>query len=108
MGSLHSVGPWSLMQAALHGGAATWRPTMPWADGPPVCLGSAFAVTVLADRMSVNAARRYIFVIAGSISCSHAQDRPAATFFLAPELHLRKLTRSLEGREGMRDLADRR
>jgi hypothetical protein len=67
MGSLHSVGPWSLMQAALDGGAATWRPTMPDTGGRLACLCSGSAATgVINERMSGSALKSWIFVMIGS------------------------------------------
>jgi hypothetical protein len=71
------------MQAALQGGAVVSRPTVPWAAIVPCCGASAFAGRVVADRMSGNAARRYIFVIAGSISCTWVRDQPDTKFFPA-------------------------
>jgi hypothetical protein len=66
IGSSHSLGPWSVMQAALQGGAATSRLTISFARGrarvSPVC---AWAVTDMAsDSASGSAARKYfVFIV---------------------------------------------
>src|SRR5690349_10639872 len=95
MGSLHSVRPWSFMQAALHGGAATWRPTTPWAGGVPVRVCTAFAVTGVINERTSSAVNVSVFVMIGSFESRIGQRRK-----IFHEIHLRKLTRSLEGVNG--------
>jgi hypothetical protein len=66
MGSPHWLGPWSVMQASLQGGAATSRPTISFAlGGALVSLVRAWAVADMAsDSASGSAARKhFIFIV---------------------------------------------
>src|ERR1700688_1334302 len=62
MGSSHSVGPWSVMQAALQVGAATSRPS--YACGSATCsVVRAWTVADIASASSDVASRYVIFIV---------------------------------------------
>jgi hypothetical protein len=82
MGSPHSLGPWSVIQAALHGGAGTSRPAAPAAAyaflAAPAWASLATAGTVkvvVTTSASKDAAERLIFIITGSNSITSGRAR---------------------------------
>jgi hypothetical protein len=80
MGSSHRLGPWSVMQAALQGGAAASRPSVPVACGRPfLSLVRASAVADNAsDGTSSSAARKHFVFIVRLLDCEHV-DEPRRT-----------------------------
>src|SRR5216684_5151098 len=75
----HSLGPWSVMQAALQGGAAISRPSIPCVCARVTLLWvrSRAVVGVASDSPSNSAATRYLIFIVGLLDCGPRATRGA-------------------------------
>src|SRR5229473_1545420 len=79
IGSPHSLGPWSVMQAALQGGAAISLPSIPCVCARVTLLWvrSRAVVGVASDSPSNSAAKRYLIFIVGLLDCGPRATRGA-------------------------------